>query len=164
MFSEHGFAATFQSAEALHDLVLPTRDVSKAAHRERVAAVADALESARLPEATVDWATKVLASRNDKPLGRKIEDLVRSTGAVGKAVLDADPTFGATTAAARTGVSHGGAEKALDAAGRYWYGQVLRWIVRTRLLMDLLADADQTQERVTKLAAFRFALKEIKGD
>jgi ApeA N-terminal domain 1 len=33
IYSEHGFASTFQSAEALHDLVLPTRDVSKAEHR-----------------------------------------------------------------------------------------------------------------------------------
>lgn len=161
MYGEHGYSSTFQSAEALHDLVLPTRDVSRPDHRQRLEAVVAALESAELDAAIIDWATKVLGSRNDKPLGRKIEDLVKATGSVGEAILAADPDFGNTAAAGRTGVSHGGASKALDSAGRYWYGQVLRWIVRARLLMELLDHAEDAQRRVVQRTPFQRSLKEI---
>jgi len=161
MYSEHGFSSTFQSAEALHDMVLPTRDLPKADHRTRVDAAVKALVAAQLDPALVEWASKVLCSRNDKPLGRKIQDLVTSTGSVGETVLAADPDFGATTAVARTGVSHGGAGKTLDSTARYWYGQVLRWVVRTRLLMELLDDHAEAQGRVLGRAPFRRALKEI---
>jgi hypothetical protein len=161
MYGEHGYSSTFQSAEALHDLVLATRDVSRTDHRRRVAAAVAALEAAELDSAIIDWATNVLRSRNDKPLGRKIEELVKATGSVGRAVLAADPDFGATAAAARTGVSHGGASKALDSVGRYWYGQVLRWVVRARLLMELLDDAEDAQRLVIQRTPFRRSLKEI---
>lgn len=161
MYSEHGFASTFQSAEALHDLVLPTRDVEKVEHRRRVDAVVSALEGADLDEAVIEWASKVLRSKNDKPLWRKIEDLVKSNGAVGDAVLAADPAFGRTTAAARTGVSHPGATKRLDAVARYWYGQTLRWVVRARLLMELLDDDKEAQRRVTSREPFRRCMKAI---
>lgn len=161
MYSEHGFASTFQSAEALHDLVLATRDVGKAEHRQRVNDVLSVLNDAGLDDAAIDWASSVLQSKNDKPLWRKIEDLVKSTGAVGEAVLAADAAFGRTTAAARTGVSHGGATKTLDAVARYWYGQALRWVVRARLLMELLGDEDEAQRRVVSREPFRRCLKEI---
>lgn len=55
MSSEHGFASTFQSAEALHDLVLPTRDVSKIDHRRRLEAVTAILQGADLDESVVEW-------------------------------------------------------------------------------------------------------------
>lgn len=161
MYSEHGYSSTFQSAEALHDLVLPTRDVAKADHRQRVEAVIAALEAAKIDAATIEWVTRLVQARNDKPLGRKIEDLVKATGSVGDAVLAADPSFPATAAAARTGVAHGGAAKTLDSLGRYWYGQVLRWVVRARLLMDLLDDAEEAQRRVVQRTPFQHALKEI---
>ncbi len=161
MYSEHGFASTFQSAEALHDRVLPTRDVEKVEHRRRVDDVISALGKARVDEAVIEWASSVLRSKNDKPLWRKIEDLVKSTGAVGDAVLAAEPAFGRTTAAARTGVSHGGATRRLDAVARYWYGQALRWVVRTRLLMELLDDDEEAQRRVLSREPFRRCLKEI---
>jgi hypothetical protein len=161
MYGEHGYSSTFQSAEALHDLVLRTRDVAKPDHRHRLEAVVAALESAQIDAAVVDWASKVLRSRNDKPLGRKIEDLVAATGTVGEAVRAADPDFAATTAAARTGVSHGGATGALDSVGRFWYGQVLTWIVRAMLLMELLGDPDEAQRRVVERTPFQRSLKEI---
>lgn len=161
LYGEHGYSSTFQSAEALHDLVLPTREVSRPDHRQRIEAVVAILKSAQLDASIIDWATKVLGSRNDKPLGRKIDDLVRGTGSVGEAILAADPDFGKTAAAARTGVSHGGANKALDSVGRYWYGQVLRWLVRARLLMELLDHAEDAQRRVVQRAPFRRSLNEI---
>ena len=90
-----------------------------------------------MEQTTIDWAQRVLTSRNDKPLSTTIEELVGSTGAIGDTVLDAVPDFGSVVAGARTGVSHGGAKKHLDTAERYWYGEVLRWIVRARLLMEI---------------------------
>ncbi len=163
IYSEHGFGSTFQGAEGLHDLVLSGRDVVKAEHRQRVSAVVEAMEMANLDAATITWASNVLASRNDKPLSRKVEDLLKSTGVVGEAVLRADPSFGPTTARARTGVSHPGAEKHLDSVGRYWYGQILRWVVRTRILMDLVDDPEEIQRRVVERTPFQHALKEIEN-
>ena len=161
IYSEHGFASAFQCAEALHDLVLPTRDVTKAEHAARLASITQALESAHVAADTVAWATNVLRSRNDKPLSRKIDDLVRTTGAVGDAVLKADERFGATASAARAGVSHGGSDKTLDSTGRYWYGQALRWVTRASLLGELLDDASDAQRRVVEREAFLHTVAKI---
>lgn len=161
MYSEHGFASTFQSAEALHDLVLATRDVARSDHRTRVDAVVKALTDAAMDPEVVQWAGRVLQSRNDKPLGRKIADLTLSTGGVGEAVLRADPDFGANIASARTGVSHGGAGNPLGSTGRYWYGQVLRWVVRARLLSDLIEDPEEATRRVADRQSFLHALNEV---
>lgn len=161
IYGEHGFASTFQSAEALHDVLLPTRDVDRADHRQRLEVVVTALEAAEVDAGVVEWASNVLRSRNDKPLWRKIDDLVRSTGLVGDAVLNADPKFGSVTAAARTGVSHGGAGRPLNATARYWYAQTLRWIVRARLLMELFDDPEDAQRRVLRKTPFQRCMKEI---
>jgi hypothetical protein len=162
MFGEHGFASTFQSAELLHDSVLPTSDLAKAAHKERVKAAVEAMEGAGVEQETIDWATKVLRSRNDKPLGRRIEDLIAATGPVGEAVLEADPSIGSNSASARAGVSHGGAKKALEPIERYWYGQVLRWVVRAHLLATLLDDPQAAQGVVVQCASFRRATDEVR--
>jgi hypothetical protein len=61
----------------------------------------------------------VLGSRNDKRLAQKIEDVVRSAGACGDAVLTAAPTFPSMVAGERAGVSHPGVGSSLDAADRY---------------------------------------------
>jgi hypothetical protein len=161
MYGEHGFASTFQSAEALHDLVISTRDKTKPDHRARVQAVVDVLEAADLDPATVTWASQVLGGRNDKRLATKIDDLVVSTGAVGAAILEADATFGARCATARTDVSHPRLEKALGPTDQNWYAQVLRWVVRTRLLMELVDDPEQVQNRVTSKVSFRRAVEAI---
>lgn len=167
MYGEHGFASTFQSAEALHDLVgLHASDLSKAEHRRRVKAVATALEVAELSDDVREWVGRLIGGRNDTPLARRIEALVRSTGPVGEAVLAADEHFGRTVASARAGVSHGSAKKKtkhkeLDPVGRYWYGQVLRWVVRTRILMELLDDSDAAQRLVTERTPFQVAVDRI---
>ncbi len=110
---------------------------------------------------TVAWLIADHHRYSTKPLAKKIEDLIRSTGAVGDALLDVDPEIGAVTAAARTRISHPSTDKVLDAAGRHWYGQVLRWVVRTRLLAELLGDSNEAQRRVVGHEPFRRALREI---
>lgn len=161
MFAEHGFSSTFQSAEALHDLVLPTRDLEPAEHRRRVDRVVDALSASGLPTQDIEWATRVLQSRNDKPLWRKIADLLDSSGRVGSAVLAADPSFARSAVAMRVGVSHGGAGSPAEPAYRFWSTQVLRWSVRARILMELLGDADAAQERVAGRHGFRAAVERL---
>jgi hypothetical protein len=162
MYGEHAFGSAFQSAEALHDLVLPTRDKAKSSHRDRVTAVVEALESATLPPEIVEWASKVLASRNDKPLARKVDDLVRSTGAVGEMILDADPRFGQRAAPARAGVSHGGADEGLNSEQRYWYAHALRWAVRTYLLQEVADDPAAVQKRAASRTPFRRVVGKLK--
>src|SRR5262245_23635989 len=70
-------------------------------------------QAAGVEDDTVAWAERVLRSRNDKPLTQKIEDVVRSAGVCGDAVLKAAPTFPSTVAGERAGVSHPGVGRGL---------------------------------------------------
>ena len=135
MYSQHKFGAAFQAVEALHHRPRFTGgEMDRHSHQERVAAIVRAAQAAGVEDDTVAWAERVLLSRNDKPLNQKIEDVVRSAGACGDAVLKAAPTFPSTVAGERAGVSHPGVGRSLDAADRYWHGEVLTWIARTVLL------------------------------
>jgi hypothetical protein len=100
-------------------------------------------------------------TRNDKPLAQQIHDLVASTGEIGKRVLDVSPDFGKITAAARTGVSHGRARKAMDPVARFWHGDALRWIVRSRVLMDLGLELVDVEHRVLSRGGFSHAVDEV---
>jgi hypothetical protein len=165
MFSEHRYSSTFQSAEALAAaLGLSGREKSREDHGERVAAIISAAEAAGVDEEAVDWARRILQTRNDKPLSKQIEDLIASTGEVGRVVLAASPAFGEIAAAARTGVSHGGAQRALGAVGRHWHGEILRWVIRTGILMVVGIDRSEIERRVQQRAGFQQALNEIRAD
>jgi len=107
----------------------------------------------------VAWAQRVLRSRNDKPLPQKIEDVVRSAGACGDAVLKAAPTFPSTVAGERAGVSHPGAGRSLDAADRCWHGEVLTWTARTVLLAA--AGVNDVDRRTVARAAFQHAVEQL---
>src|SRR5215207_1929445 len=100
-------------------------------HQEGVAAIMRAAQAAGVEDDTVVWAERVLRSRNDKPLSQKIQEVVRSAGAGGDAVLKTAPTFPSTVVDERGGVSHPGMGKSLDAANRYWNSEVLTWIAAT---------------------------------
>jgi hypothetical protein len=126
MYDDHKFAATFQAVEALHRTRFPGRELERQAHAARVDAIITAAAHVGFDEQDVSWAERILRSRNDKPLWRKIEDIVRSTGVAGDSVLSADPDFAKTIASARTGVSHGGAARNLDTSARHWYREVLQ--------------------------------------
>jgi hypothetical protein len=94
MYGQHKFGAAFQAVEALHHEPRFTgRELDRPSHEERVAAIVRAAQAAGVEEDTVAWAARVLRSRNDKPLTQRIEDVVRSAGACGDAVLKAAPTF-----------------------------------------------------------------------
>ena len=67
--------------------------MDRRSHQERVVAIVGAAQAAGVEDDTVAWAERVLRSRNDKPLSQKIQDVVRSAGACGGAVLKAAPRF-----------------------------------------------------------------------
>ena len=164
MFSEHRYASTFQSAEALADACdLSGREKTRAEHRARVTAIISTARTGGVDEESLGWAQRILQSRNDKPLWRQIQDLASSTGKIGNQILVACPTFGQITAGARTGVSHGGADGGLDAVGRQWHGEVLRWVIRAKLLMQLGVDASEVERRVLQRAGFQYALDQIRA-
>jgi hypothetical protein len=160
MYSQHKFGAAFQAVEALHHEPRFTgRELDRRSHKERVAAIVRAAQAAGVEENTVAWAEKVLRSRNDKPLTQRVEDVVRSAGACGDAVLEAAPTFPSTVVGERTGVSHPGVGTSLDAADRYWHGEVLTWIVRAVLLAA--AGVNDVDRRTVARAAFQHAVEQL---
>jgi hypothetical protein len=160
MYSQHKFGAAFQAVEALHHTPRFTgREMDRRSHQERVAAIVRAAQAAGVEDDTVAWAERVLRSRNDKPLHQKIEDVVRSAGACGDAVLKAAPTFPSTVAGERAGVSHPGVGRSLDAADRYWHGEVLTWIARTVLLAA--AGVNDVDRRTIARAAFQHAVERL---
>jgi hypothetical protein len=164
MFSEHRYSSLFQSAEALvHAHGLSGREKTPADHKARVAAIILAAKAAGVVDDVTAWAQRILQSGNYKPLARQIEDLVKSTGKIGMAVLDASPSFGQIVSSGRTGVSHGGASSQLDPVGREWHGDMLRWIVRARVLMDLGMESIDVERRVLQRAGFQHTLIQIRN-
>lgn len=163
IYDEHRYASIYQSAEALAQARHGGRDKDRLAHRARLADAVAALRAAGLPEETVTWATNVLQARNDKPLAAQIEDLVRSTGAVGQDILVASPDFPQAVTKLRVGVSHGGAgSSSAGTPRRYWHGQVLLWVLRTRLLAALGLPLEGLAAEVQKKPGFQRALREVR--
>jgi hypothetical protein len=164
MYGENRFASIFQSAEAYHKKRFKSQELDKQSHKDRVAAVLDAATNADVDAEVLAWAKRVLQSRNDKPLWRRVEELIASTGAVGEAVLNASPEFPSIVTNARTGVSHGGSTAAgdVDSVDRYWHGEVLGWVIRARLLLDLGAPVEDLARRVADRAPFRYAVDQIR--
>jgi hypothetical protein len=160
MYSQHKFGAAFQAVEALHHQPRFTgREMDRRPHRDRVAAIVRAAQAAGIEDDTVAWAERVLRSRNDRPLTQKIEDVVRSAGACGDAVLTAAPAFPSTVAGERAGVSHPGGGRRLDAADRYWHGEVLTWVARTVLLAA--AGVNDVDRRTVARPAFQHAVEQL---
>ncbi|MFF0268961.1 HEPN domain-containing protein [Kribbella sp. NPDC004536] len=164
MYSENRFASVFQSAEALHKRRFESREVSKSAHKNRVRAIIGPARRARVDAETLAWADRVLTSRNDKPLRMRIDELVRSTGAVGVAVYAANPKFAELATYARTGVSHGGRLTGSEQnIRRFWHGMVLNWVLRSRLLLDLGVPLNEVERRTLARGAFHHALQQMQA-
>jgi hypothetical protein len=162
-YEENRFASYFQSMEAYHGArksKYGSAELPKADHKQRVAAVVSALEDAHLTDDMTQWAKNVIQGRNDKPLSKRVEDVVRSTGSLGEELLSSAPDFCKNVVWARTGVSHGGANGGLSSASRHWHGEILLWIMRARILQDL--GVHDACDRVRKRDAYQFALKQIR--
>jgi ApeA-like protein/HEPN superfamily Apea-like protein len=160
IYSRHRYASTFQSAEALARTVLDTREKGRPEHRARVEAVTAVLNDAQLGEDVTGWATRVLQGRNDKPLRQLMEELISSAGDMGRDLLATAPDLAGLLAAARTSVSHPGAEGP-GALARYWLGEALIWVLRVRLLAELGVPVSDLSARVTQKPAFQDVLREL---
>ncbi|MEU9426267.1 HEPN domain-containing protein [Streptomyces sp. NPDC048342] len=160
MYSVHKFLCAFQCAESLAKSKkrCGSRDLDKSVYKARKRAVEEAV--AGLDNETVAWVNRRLEG-NNKLLKDLIEEFVRSTGAVGNAVFEAAPDFATTVARARGGISHGGSRaEAAAPVDLHWLGEVLRWVIRARLLRELaLTDIEH---RVLEREPFRFALEQTK--
>jgi hypothetical protein len=162
IFSDHRYASTFQSAEALANSLFAPSEKSKSAHRARVAAIVDAAVAANVDDEDISWARRVLQPRNDRPLADRISELVDSLGVIGERVLAACPRFAVFVARARVGVSHP-AQMGLSNVERYWLGDVLTWIVRAKMLIEAGLPLAEVERRVSQSAPFRHALEQIRS-
>jgi hypothetical protein len=162
IYSGHRYASTFQSAEALARAAPNTREKTPSQHRARVEAVTAALQEARLDPEITGWAVRVLQGRNDKPLRQLMEELISSAGEAGRELLAAAPDLADRLVAARTSVSHPGAEGP-GTLTRYWLGEALTWVLRIRLLAELGVPVSDLSASVTRKPSFQEVLSELSG-
>lgn len=160
IFSEHRYASTFQSAEALAKELFDSKDLSKPDHKARVEAVRGALTAAALEPATIEWVLRLVQGRNDKPLRTYMQELTESVDRLGEAILSRYGAFADRVSLARAGVSHGGVYK-VGAIERYWLGDLLLWIVRVALLVECGVPVTELAERATRKPRISFALDQI---
>lgn len=107
IYPEHRYANTFKAAEELAKTSFETSDLPKVEHQARVDQILAASRNAAVPAADINWADRVLRSRNDSPLKVLIEKLIEDSGQVGEAISRVLPDAPKRMAAARTAVSHG---------------------------------------------------------
>ncbi|AVZ71115.1 hypothetical protein SLUN_01470 [Streptomyces lunaelactis] len=157
MYSVHKFLCTFQCAESLAKKRFDTRELDTGIYTERKRAVEEVITD--LDHETVAWAKRKL-ERNDKLLKDLITELVRSTGAVGDAVFAAVPDFAAAVTRARAGRAHGGSgAEAVELVNLHWLSEILRWVIRSRLLAELVLT--DIERRVLEREPFRFAVEQV---
>lgn len=162
IYGEHRFTSAFMSAEAMHAATEGSNELSKAEHNARVEDVETALRAANVEDPTIEWAIRVLRDKNYKRLGTQLDELLDATGAVGAAIREADPKFTRNATKLRSTVSHGGASRSSPVEQRYWYGEILRWTVRARILMLLLDDPADAQSRIATRDPFVQCLDKIR--
>ena len=161
MYSEHPYAATFQSAESIARARYAGAEKAKDEHAARVQSIIEAARASGVKAEDVEWAERVLRSRNDKTLTNLIEELLADAGPLGEAILARDPNFASTAASARTRVSHPGGERGVTTVQRYWYGQVLLWVVRARLAIEVGIPAEDVFERIIKRGTFTQSVERL---
>ena len=91
-----------------------------------------------------------------------MEELISSAGEAGRDLLAAVPDLADRLVAARTSVSHPGAEGP-GTLTRYWLGEVLTWVLRIRLLAELGVPVRDLSASVTRKPSFQELLSELSG-
>jgi hypothetical protein len=162
IYSQHSYASTFQSAEAIATYLLAGREKLPSEHGARVAAVKAVLQVADLDADTVGWAMRILQGRNDKPLRQLLEELIAATGDMGSQLLAALSDLPQRAADVRVGVSHprDGRPATLE---RYWIGEALIWVVRVHLLAQLGVAMTDLSGRVTAKPMFERIVQELRS-
>lgn len=160
MYSDQRFAATFQCAEALSRSFFKGGERPKEEHTTRVRAVIAAAREAGVSEADLRWAQNVLQSRNDKTLRVMMNELLCATGVVGQQVVETAPDFVQHITSFRGRNAHGASAQDEDHIARYWHEQILRYVVRTFILLKLgISDA---AEFAVGRHSFREALEQLR--
>ena len=159
MYVENKYANTYQSAESMAADRHGGREMDRAAHRERMARIEDALTQAGISDDEIAR-VKRLTNRNDKTQVQLLTEWIESCGDVGEAVLAAVPNFAQLAASARVSVSHGGAAR-FDSLTKHWLTEVLRFLVRYRLLLEMGVAEDHLTRRIVKNPQFTRPLKEL---
>jgi ApeA N-terminal domain 1 len=162
IYSQHSYASTFQSAEAIATHLFAGREKQLSEHLTRVEAVKAVLQAADLDADTVGWAIRILQGRNDKPLRQLIEELIAATGDMGSQLLAALPDLPQRAAEVRAGVSHprDGRPTTLE---RYWIGEALTWVIRVHLLTHLGVAMSDLGARVTQKPLFERIVQELRS-
>jgi hypothetical protein len=162
IYSGHRYASTFHSAEALARGLFGAKQKTRPEHRARVDAVARALAAADLDPDTRSWATRVLLSRNDKPLRELIEELIGEAGEMGTQLVRAAPDLAEEAATARAGVSHPGAGGP-GVFRRHWLGEALVWVVRGHVLAQLGIPMRDLSQKAIDMASFKEVLSGLRA-
>jgi len=89
-----------------------------------------------------------------------MEELISSAGEAGRDLLAAVPDLADRLVAARTSVSHPGAEGP-GTLTRYWLGEALTWVLRIRLLAELGVPVADLSASVTRKPSFQEVLSEL---
>ena len=173
MTLEHRYSSTFQSAESLHGrLGLGSKDLSKQEHKKRQERVLKALEVAGLGAEDARWAGSVLATRNDKSLTAKIEELLETAGALGAALREAVvdeagvPCFARDASQLRGGVAHPSTHDSQLQRRRAVFAHALRWLVRGHIIAALLDDGDRSAfwKAAAERAYFKWIVEALRDE
>lgn len=79
---------------------------------------------------------------------------------MGDAVFAAAPDFATAVTRARAGTAHGGSRaEAVELIDLHWLGEILRWVLRARLLAELVLT--DIERRVLEREPFRFAVEQV---
>lgn len=160
MYSSHIYNSVFQSVEGIHKTKYPGGELDEATHSARVQAVLTACNKDGVAIEVVEWAERVLQATNNKRLIQRVREVLTGAGEAGRQILETVPKFAKTAAGLRNQSSHpGSTRRASDARMRYWYGEVLSWIVRVELLTEAgLLDAPS---RASNHYSFREAIDQL---
>jgi hypothetical protein len=160
MYTAQRYGSIFQAVEGLHARFFAGSELERKVHKRRVDGIVEAAKKADLPLDHIEWAERVLQSRNDKNLAARVDEVVASTGTLGKAILEQQPDFGRTCASLRGNIAHPSSSSVTpDLAKQYWHGEILSWAARAILLQR--AGVNDAAERAAQTFSFRDSLSHL---
>jgi hypothetical protein len=118
-----------------------------------------ALEDAKLDQKITCWVERLIR-RNDKPLAQLMEELITSTGEVGRQLREAVPNVAGLAVVTRAHVSHPGM-KGPELLVQHRLGQALTWVIRVRLLARLGIPVSTLAAITTQRPSFQHDLQEL---
>ncbi len=159
MFQESSFLFAFQAAESASMMLHGTKELPDDEHARRVDEISRALESDGVGAANRERAMR-LFSRNDKPLKIGVDEMATYVGLTH--ALNGT-TLGKLAAGLRGKVAHPGAGSP-NYVLRHWAAELLRWVVRIRILMLLVENDDAVRSKMKTRHALQQTIERINGE